>query len=143
MSENNKTFNIVVVASRNPIDCYAQVLPAVIRVIDVLHRSDEEKTGFTFLHNNVFTGALRSVQQSLDNIGPSLAARGLYIGLKKVPMDVLGHGRVAESRWLDSTLEKKPDAFLIIDDGKSDHLRYAQKIAKENSIFTHTIYIKA
>lgn len=124
-------------------DCYTQTLPAVIRVIDVLHRSDEEKTGFTFLHNNVYTGPLRSVQQSVDNIAPSLASRGLYIGMKKVPMDVLGHGRVAESRWLDSTLEKKPDAFLIIDDNKSDHLKYAQKIAKEHDIYTHHIHVKA
>ena len=140
MNEKN-AYHIAVIAGRDQSNCYDKVMPAIIKLIDVLHSEDEGKNGFVFLHNGVFSGNLKHVQATINVIGPSLTTRGFYVGLKKLPMDVLGHGRVAEQRWLDSTLEKKPEAFLLLDDGQYDVYRYSDRVAKENNIYVHRVDI--
>lgn len=130
-------FKIVVVASREHKFCYGKILPAFIRLIDVLHGQDQSIQKFKFIHNGTkgtleeFIGVLNATQEGFRR-------NGFTTERKKVAMDVLMHGPRTEEFWVQDQL-RGADAVFVIDDGKLD--RGVQKVLANTNVYKMEVQV--
>lgn len=130
---------IIVVAPKEKGDDYNKIMPMVIRAIDRVEYASPGKP-FWFLHNGVTSGSLAHVMEAVNKIQAPLANRGRVVSMRKMPLDIEMYGHTAEIRWVNESLELKPELMLVVDDGKP-LARNAIRAAKEKGVELLTIEI--
>lgn len=130
---------IAVVAPREKGDDYNKIMPIVIRAIDRVEYTSPGKP-FCFLHNGITSGSLAHVMEAVNKIQAPLANRGRSISMKKMPLDIEMYGHSSETRWINESLEMKPELMLVVDDGKP-LAKSAIRSAKDKGVPVLTIEI--
>lgn len=106
-----KEFKIVIVGPRESEYYYPKILPAYIRLIDVLHGRDPEVKTFTFYHNGA--KGVQEVIGCVNTTRPSLLARGFSVQTRKKKMDAILNGKKTEEIWVQENLAGA-DAILFV-----------------------------
>ncbi len=109
-----KEFKIVIVGPRESGYYYPKILPAYIRLIDVLHGRDQEVDTFTFYHNGA--KGIQEVIGCVNTTRPSLLARGISVQTRQKKMDAILHGKKTEEVWVKENIVGA-DAILMVNNG--------------------------
>jgi len=109
-----KEFKIVVVGPRESDYYYPKILPAYIRLIDVLHGRDQEVDTFTFYHNG--SKGVQEVIGCVNTTRPSLLSRGISVQTRQKKMDAILHGKKTEEVWVQENIAGA-DAILMVNNG--------------------------
>lgn len=117
MKDDIKEFRIVVVASKFENDCYDKLWRPAIRAIDALHKEDESRKRFRFIHNGVRSGPLSDMHKVLNSIENGMRGRGFFVQREIQKMDLLMDGPDSEAKWLQEQAQGA-DLIFVIDDGK-------------------------
>lgn len=115
--EKIKEFRIVVVASKFENDCYDKLMRPAIRALDLLHKEDESRRRFKFIHNGVKSGPLSDFHKVLNVIENGMRSRGFFVQREIHKMDLVLNGPESEAKWVKENAEGA-DLIFVIDDGK-------------------------